>query len=115
MTLDYNHTGLYTVSKNINKNAYKLDLPKLMQNHSIFDVSQLDHYTPLVIGQSSLQSRPATVDDSVEWDVKQILESKQHYQKPHYCVQWAERSPICPRSEPTETLETAVELINKFH
>jgi hypothetical protein len=51
--LDYKLTGLYTVSKIINKNAYKLDLPKTMRNHNVFHVLQLDHYTPPVVGQPS--------------------------------------------------------------
>jgi hypothetical protein len=48
--LDYKRTGPYTASKIINKNAYKADLPKTMRNHNVFHVSQLDHYTPPVVG-----------------------------------------------------------------
>jgi len=47
--LAYKPTGTYTVSKIINKNAYKLDLPKTMRNHNVFYVSQLDNDTPPVL------------------------------------------------------------------
>jgi hypothetical protein len=60
----------------INKNSYKLDMPKTMRNPNVFHVSQLDHYTPPVIGQPSLQPNPVIVDDSEEWEVEQILDSK---------------------------------------
>jgi len=45
--LDFKRTGPYTVSKIINKNAYKLDLQSTMRNHNVFHVSLLDHYTGL--------------------------------------------------------------------
>jgi len=51
--LDYKRTGPYTVSKIINKNVYKLDLPSTMRNHNVFHVSLLDRYTPPVGGQAS--------------------------------------------------------------
>ena len=44
--LDYKRAGPYTVSKIINQNAYKLNLPKTMRNHNVFHVSHLDRCTP---------------------------------------------------------------------
>jgi len=64
--LDYKRTGPYTVSKIINKNAYKLDLPKTMRNQHIFHVSQLDWYTPPVTGQPQSEPNPIIVDDLEE-------------------------------------------------
>jgi hypothetical protein len=40
--LDYKRAGPYTVSKIINQNAYKLDLPKTKLNHNDFHISQFD-------------------------------------------------------------------------
>jgi len=76
--LDYKRTGPYMVSKIINMNAYKLDLLKTMRNHNVFHFSQLDHYTPPVVGQLSSEPHPVIVDDLEVWEVKQILDSKQH-------------------------------------
>jgi hypothetical protein len=82
--LHYKCTGPYTVRKIINKNAYKLDLPKTMRNPNIFLVSQLDLYTLAVVGEQSLEPHPVIVDDSEEWAVARIVGSKQRYRKLHY-------------------------------
>lgn len=49
--LDDKCAGPYIVSKDINRIVYKLDQPKMMRNHNVFDVSQRDQYTPPVSGQ----------------------------------------------------------------
>ena len=74
--LDYTCAGPYTVSKTINKNAYKLDWPKTMRNHNMFHMSLLDSYSPPTICQPSLEPHPVIVDDSEEWEVDWILDSK---------------------------------------
>jgi hypothetical protein len=103
------------VSKIINKHAYKLDMPKTMRNHNVFHVSQLDHYTPPVVGQPSSEPHPVIVEDSEEWEVERILDSKQLYRKLHYLVRWAGYSHIRTSWEPFENLENARELIDEFH
>jgi hypothetical protein len=94
--LDYKRAGPYTVSKIINQNAYKLDLPQTMRNHNVFHVSQLDRYTPPVVGQPPSEPLPTIVDKSgeEEWEVDRILDSKWRYRKLHYLVQWAVYSHI---------------------
>jgi len=113
--LDDKRTGPYTVSKIINKNTYKLDPPKTMRNHNVFHVSQLDHYTPPVVEQPSSELHPVIVDNSEKWEVEWILDSKQHYRKLHYLVQWARYSHIRTSWEPFENLENAREAIDEFH
>jgi len=113
--LDYKCTGPYTVSKIINKNAYKLDLPKAMQNQNVFHVSQLNHYTPPVVGQPPWEPHPVIVDDSEEWEVKRILDSMQCYRKLHSLVQWAGCSHIRTSWDQFGNLENAHELIDEFH
>jgi len=113
--LGYKRTGPYTVTKIINKNAYKLDLPKTWQNHNVFHVSQLDHYTPPVVGQPPSEPHPVIVDHSEEWEVECILDSAQCYRKLHYLVLWAGYSHIRTNWEPIENLENARELIDEFH
>jgi hypothetical protein len=86
-----------------------------MRNHNVFLVSQLDHYTPPVVGQQSSEPHPVIVDNSEEWAVERIVDSKQRYRKIHYLVQWAGYSHIRTSWEPFETLEKARELIDEFH
>jgi len=63
---DYKRMAQYTVSKIINKNAYKLHLPSTMRNHNVFHVSLLDRYTLPVGGQPSSEPHPTIVEEREE-------------------------------------------------
>jgi len=84
--LDYKRTGPYTAGKVINKNAYKLDLPYTIRKHNIVHVSLFDRYTPPNSGQPPSEPQPTVVDDSDQWQVDRILNSKRRYRKLHYLV-----------------------------
>jgi len=115
--LDYMRTGPYTVSRIINKNAYKLDLPNTMRNHNVFHVSLLDRYAPPVAGQPPSELQLTIVDDAgkQEWEVEPIFDAKLRYRMLYYLVQWAGYSHIGTSWEPAENLENAQELVNNFH
>jgi len=113
--LEFKCTGPYTVSKIIIKNAYKLDLPKAIRYNNVFHALQLDHYTPPVVGQPSLEPHPVIVDDSEEWEIELILHFKHRYWKLHYLIQWAGYNHILTSWEPLQNLENAQELIDEFH
>jgi hypothetical protein len=113
--LDYKRTGPYTVSKVINKNAYKLDLPYTIRKHNVFHVSLLDRYTPPTAGQPPAEPRPTIVDDSDKWEVDRILDSKRRYQKLHYVVQWAGYSYAQTSWKAMENLGNAQVLFDEFH
>jgi hypothetical protein len=112
---DYKRAGPYTVSKVINKNADKLDLPRTMRIPDVFHVSLLDSYTPPIAGQPPSEPQPTIVDDSDEWEVERILDSKRRYRRLHYLVQWAGYNYIRTSWEPAENLENAQELVDGFH
>jgi hypothetical protein len=115
--LDYKRAGLYTVSKSINQNAYKLNLPKTMRNDNVFHVSHLDWYTLPGIGQPPSEPLLTIVDESgeEEWEVDRILNSKRRYRKLHYLVQWAGYSHIRTSCEPADNFENSQELVAEFH
>jgi len=113
--LDYKRTGPYTVSKVINKNAYKLDLAYTIRKHNVFHVSLLDRYTPPTAGQPPSEPQPTIVDDSDKWEDDRILDSKRRYRKLHYLVQWAGYSYVQTSWEPAENLGNAQELVEEFH
>jgi protein-tyrosine phosphatase len=113
--LDYKRTGPYTVSKVINKNAYKLDLPYTIQKHNIFHLSFVDHYKSPTAGQPPSAPQPTGIDDSDEWEVNEILDSKPRYWKFHYLVHCAGYSYVRTSLEPAENLGTAQELVDQFH
>jgi hypothetical protein len=115
--LNYKRAGPYTVSKIINQKAYKLDFPKTMRNHNVFHISELDRYTPPVVGQPPSEPHPTIVDvpGDEEWEVDRIADSKRRYRKLHYLIQWAGYSHVQTSSEPAENLENAQELVDEFH
>jgi len=77
--LDYKRTGPYKVSKIINKNAFKLDLPNTMRNNNVFHVSLLDHYTLPERGQPSSPPHPMIVEETEEWEVDRVPDSPWRY------------------------------------
>jgi hypothetical protein len=113
--LDYKCAGLYMVSMIINKNAYKIDLPKTMSNYSVLYLSQLDHYPPRVVGQPSPETHPAIGDDSEELDVLRILDSNHRCRKLANLIQWAGNCHIRTRWDPFEKFEKACDLMDEFH
>jgi len=113
--LDYKRVGPYTVSKVINRNTYNFDLRKTMRDHNVFHMSQLDQYTPQVTGLPPNEPLPMMVDDSEEWDVDSILDSKQRYLTLHYLVRWAGYRYVRTSWEPAENLGNAQEQVDEFH
>jgi hypothetical protein len=55
------------------------------------------------------------VDDSEEWEVDRILDSKRRYWKLHYLVQWAGYGYVRTSWEQAENLGNALELVDEFH
>jgi len=115
--LDYKCAGPYKLSTILNQNAYRLDLPKMIRNHNIFQVSKLDLYTPPVVGHLPWQLQTTFVDElrDEEWEVDRILDSKWRYRKLHYLVLWAGYSHVCMSWTLAENLDNAQELIDEFH
>jgi len=113
--LDFNHTGPYPVTKIVNKNAYNLDLPSTMRNHNIFHVSLLDRYTPPVRGQPSSEPHTMIVKETQEYKVDCVPDSRWRYRKLHHLIPWAGYNHIRTSWERVERLETARDLVDKFH
>jgi hypothetical protein len=120
--LDYKRIGPYTVSKIINKNAYKLDLPSTLCIHNVFHVSLLDAYKGPVTGQLPAEPLPAVSSDDPEfdeWEVERILDSRAcgrgRSRRIEYLVQWAGCAYIRTSWEPAENLENSSELVAEFH
>ena len=113
--LEYKRTGLYMVGRIINENAHKLDLPSTMRNHNVFHVSLLDRYTQPVGRQPSSEPHPVIVDETEEWEVDHILDSRRRYCKLHYLIHRAGYNHIRMSWDPADHLENASDLVDKFH
>jgi hypothetical protein len=120
--LDYKRIGPYTVSKVINRNAYKLDLPSTLRIHNVFHVSLLDPYIPPIAGQPPAEPLPAISGDDdaeAEWEVERILDSRYRgrgrARRVEYLVQWAGYAYIRTSWEPSDNLDGCRELLEEYH
>jgi len=99
----------------INKNAYRLDLPRTVQNHNVFHVAYLDCFTQPVRGLQCSEPHLVIVEKTGEWEVYGILDSRWHYQKLQYLVWWAGYNHICASWQPAEDREYARDLVDELH
>ena len=86
-----------------------------MGSHNDFHVSLFDPYPPPVAGQPSSEPHPMIVNESEEWEVDSILDSRRCYWKLHFLVQWAGYNHIRTRWEPPEQLKNARDLVDECH
>jgi hypothetical protein len=115
--LDYKRLGPFKVTKVINRNAYRLELPYSMKVHNVFHVSLLDRYVGPVPGQQPSDPPPAITaenPDAEEWEVERVLDSRKRYKRLWYLVQWAGHNYVNTSWEPAETLEGASESGSRF-
>jgi hypothetical protein len=116
--LDYKRLGPFKITKVINRNAYRLELPNSMKVHNVFHVSLLDRYAEPVPGQQPSEPQPAISaedSDEEEWEVERILDSPKRYRRLSYQVQWAGYNYVRTSWEPAENPENAAELLEEFH
>jgi len=55
------------------------------------------------------------VEETDEWEVSRILDSRQRYRKLHYLIQWEGYHHIRTSWELMELLENAQDLVDQFH
>jgi hypothetical protein len=66
-----------------------LELPQQMRIHPVFHVSLLDPYRPNTIARrAQLPASPIILEDSLEWEVAAVLDSRIRYGKLEYLVDW---------------------------
>jgi hypothetical protein len=69
------------------KLAYKLDLPQHMRIHPVFHVSKLIPYrVNTLAGRTQLPPPPIEVEDQLEWEVNEVLDSRIRRNKLEYLV-----------------------------
>jgi hypothetical protein len=113
--LDYQRTEPYTVIKVINKNDYKLDLPYTIRKHNTSHISSLDRSAPPTAGEPPSGPQQTVVNDSDEWEVDRMLNSKRCCRKLQYLTQWVGYTYIQTSWEPAENVRNAQELVDELH
>jgi hypothetical protein len=99
------------------KLAYKLELPERMrQIHPVFHVSLLEPYHENQWeGRVQPPPPPEEIEGELEYEVKEILDSKVVRGKLKYLVDWVGYGPEERTWEPVEAVENAPEAIAAFH
>jgi hypothetical protein len=116
--LDYKRLGPYKIIDVVgeSKMAFKLDLPHSMKIHPVFHGSLLDPYHANTIPGRTQPPPPAvTVEDALEYEVKEVLDSRVRNNKLEYFVDWVGYAPHERSWEPASYLDHALEEIARYH
>ncbi|KAF8747906.1 hypothetical protein RHS01_11205 [Rhizoctonia solani] len=113
--LDPRRLGPFKISEKISSHAYRLELPETMKIHNVFYVGLLSkvHESP----SQPLPERPPpeTIEGEEEYEVEQIIDSKQQKGKWFYLIKWKGYGPEDNSWEPEELLEHSQEEIKRFN
>jgi hypothetical protein len=114
--LDYKKLGPFTIAKEINPVAFRLELPASMKIHDVFHVSLLEKYIPSPIpGRHVEPPPPVVVEGELEYEVDAILDSRISRGALQYLVSWKGYD-IGDRSwEPVANLSNCAESLERFH
>ena len=116
--LDYKRLGPYKILRVVgeSKMAFKLDLPPRMKIHPVFHATLLEPYHANTIPGRVQPPPPAvTVEDVLEYEVKEVLDSRVRNNKLKYFVDWIGYGPHERSWEPASYLDNAPEEIARYH
>jgi hypothetical protein len=113
--LDYRRLGPFKIVEAVGNLAYRLDLPESMQIHDVFHVSLLQPVHPDFRADANPPPDPVIVDDTEEYEVEKVLDSRWYYKKLQYLVQWKGYGAEHNTWEAAANLENAVDIVKKFH
>ena len=87
-----------------------------MKTHPVFHVSLFDPYNPSTI-PDRIQGPPppVVVDDELEWEVEEVLDSRPRRRKLYYKVRWKNFPPSDDSWQPASDLANHQELVHEFH
>jgi hypothetical protein len=114
--LDWKRLGPFTVIERIGTQAYRLDLPKSMKIHPVFHVILLEPYKESDIpGRVQEPPPPVVIEDDVEYEVEEILDSRISRRRLLYLVKWKGYPESENSWEPVINVKNASLLIKQFH
>ena len=94
--LDYHFLGLFEIIKAVGKQAYHLQLPKMLGVvHPVFHGSLLEPYHHRDGEEPPAPPLAILKESGEEYEVDEILDEHQHYGRTQYLVKWTG----CPDSE----------------
>uniref|UniRef100_A0A8C5Q592 Gypsy retrotransposon integrase-like protein 1 n=2 Tax=Leptobrachium leishanense TaxID=445787 RepID=A0A8C5Q592_9ANUR len=109
------YLGPFQVLSIINPVALKLALPPSLRIHPVFHVSLLKPWTPDPFpGRAPSPPPPVMVDDDLEYEIAEILDSRMHRGRLQYLVDWKGYGPEERSWEPASQVH-APDLLRAFH
>ena len=116
--LDHKRLGPFRISEIVgeSKAAFKLELSSRMKIHPIFHISLLTPYHANILpGRVQPPSSSIIIEGFEEFEVEEILDSRIHYNKLQYFVDWKDYQSDEWIWESTEFLKNAKDVITHFH
>lgn len=111
--LDYRKIGPYPIVRQVNPVTFELQLPDHLKIHPVFHVSLLEMYIANTLPNRYLPpAAPDTINGVPEYEVRAILDSKIHYNKLYYLVDFPDTDPEWIRSD---SLPHCQLLITAYH
>ena len=111
--------GPFKIIQVVSPLAVKLDLPYARRHiHPVFHVSLLEPaYPDKIKGRTQPPPPPVVIEDDLEYEVEEILDSRWNNRRLEYLVQWTGygADPEGQTWEPAELLENSSELVSEFH
>ena len=113
--LNHKRLSHFKVFRRVGLHTYLLELPTTIKIHPVFHISLLEpcNSNPLPGQVQAENPPPIVVNKNNEWEVKEILNSRIHYQTPQYFIRWTGYNH--PIWEPAEYLSHAPAVVANFH
>ena len=114
--LDHRKIGPFKITKQINRVAFELNLPSNMKIHPVFHVSLFEkHVASKIPSRTAPPPPPTIINNSLEYEVDKILDSRLYYGKLQYLIQWKGFNTSENSWEPLINLEHAKDSVHAFH
>jgi hypothetical protein len=116
--LDVKRLGPFKILEAVGESqlAFRLELPPQMRIHPVFHVSLLEpHRRNRLVGRVQPPPPPVEIEDDVEWEVGEVLDSRIRHRKLEYLVHWLGYGPHERTWEPPEHLANAADAVSEFH
>ncbi|QRW20558.1 Retrotransposable element Tf2 protein [Rhizoctonia solani] len=113
--LDPKRLGPFKVIEKISSHAYRLELPESLKIHNMFCVGLLSKSHKSPSQHFPERPPPETIEGEEEYEVEQIIDSKQQKGKWFYLIKWKGYGPEDNSWEPEELLDHSQEEIKRFN